>query len=49
MMDLECSSIVGSSILWESCRKVEAASDVVSIPHSTEQKGNPTKASGTVN
>jgi len=31
--------------LVESCRKIEAASDVLSIPHSTEQRGNPTKAS----
>jgi len=35
--------------LVESCRKVEVAYDVLSIPHSTEQRGNPTKASGTLN
>jgi len=32
--------------LVESCRKAKMASDVLSIPHSTEQRGNPTKASG---
>jgi len=35
--------------LVESCRKVEAAFDVLSIPHSTEQRGNATKGSGTLN
>jgi len=39
----------GFFYLVESCRKVEVASNVLSIPHSTEQRGNPTKASATLN
>jgi len=35
--------------LVETCLEVEMASDVLSIPQSTEQRGNPTKASGTLN
>ena len=45
IMDLDCSSTLFFNLV-ESCRKVETASDVLSIPHSTEQRGNPTKASG---